>query len=116
VLADACLSLLGTAHPLHTFFGPYYRPEAVVGQRIRSFLPSPIPTIRPEIPGTSIGIRIERQQYFTSPILREELMKLNNVRSCFSNSKSEGWMPDHVDSLPRRSHQIDDYVKSANER
>jgi hypothetical protein len=93
VLAETCLSLLGTAHPLHTIFGPYYRPETVVEQRIRSLLPSPI---RPKIPGTSIGIRMERQQYFTNPILREELMKLNNVRSRFPTSNQKGWMPDHV--------------------
>ena len=78
MLAETCGSLLRTAHPLHTIFGPSYRPEKVVEQRIRSLLPSPI---RTKIPGTLIGIRMERQQYFTNPILREELTRLHNVRS-----------------------------------
>ena len=76
MLAETCVTLLRTAHPLHTIFGPYYRPETAVQQRIRSRLPSPTP-------GTSIGIRLERQQYFTKPTLREDLMRLSNVRSCF---------------------------------
>jgi hypothetical protein len=90
VLAETCLSLLRTTHPLHTIFGPYYRPETVVEQRIRSSLPSPIRH------GTSIGIHMERQQYFTSPTLREDLMKLNNVRAYFPTSNQKGWMLDHV--------------------
>lgn len=95
MLADTCGSLLRTAHPLHTIFGPHYRPETVVEQRIRSPLPSPI---QPKISGSSIGIRMERQQYFTNLVLREELMKLNNVRSCFSNLKPKEWKPYHVHS------------------
>lgn len=78
VLADACVSLLRTTHPLHTIFGPYYQPESVVEQRIRSLLPPPI---RPRTSGASIGIRMERQQYFTNPKLRDELIKLSNMTS-----------------------------------
>ena len=114
VLADTCGSLLRTAHPLHTIFGPYYRPETVVEQRIRSLLPSPI---RPNIPGTSTGIRMERQQYFTNTILREELMKLNNVRSCVFQRQTRrvgGCLTMSV--LHRRPHQINMYVKGADER
>ena len=87
MLAETCLSLLGSAHPLHTIFGPYYRPETVVEQRIRSLLPSPI---QPKAPGTPIGIRMERQQYFTNSTLREELIKLNNVRSPFPTLNQKG--------------------------
>jgi hypothetical protein len=103
---------LRTAHPLHTIFGPYYRPETVVEQRIRSLPPSPI---QPKIPGTSIGIRMERQQYFTNLILREELMKLNNVRSCFSNVKAEGWKPYHVGSTTQAS-SADQHVREKRQR
>jgi hypothetical protein len=68
------------ARPLHTIFGPYYRPETVVEQRIRSLLPSPT---RPKDTGPPTGIRLKRQQYYTNPSVREELMRLYNVRSRF---------------------------------
>ncbi len=80
MLAETCASLLRAARPLHTIFGPYYRPERVVEQRIRSLQPSPI---RPKVPGPPVGIRMERHQYFTNPNLRGELMTLYNVRSYF---------------------------------
>jgi hypothetical protein len=72
VLAETCASLLRNARPLHTIFGPYYRPETVVEQRIRSLLPSPT---RPKDTSPPTGIRMKRQQYYTNPSVREELMR-----------------------------------------
>ena len=114
MLAEACVSLLRTAHPLHTIFGPYYQPETVVEQRIRNSSPSPI---RPKIPGTSIGICMERQQYFTSPILREELMRLNNVSSCLFFQRQTRRVvksPGHVGSTQATSS--DQYAREKRQR
>lgn len=111
MLAETCLSLLRNAHPLHTIFGPYYKPETAVQQRIRSLLPSPV---QPNIPSTSIGIRMERQQYFTNPELREDLMRWSNVRSCFP-VKPEGWMSDHQVGYTQKTSS-DQHVRERRQR
>jgi hypothetical protein len=99
MLAETCASLLGTARPLHTIFGPHYQPEMVTEQRSRSSPPSLIP---PKISVLPIGIRMERQRYFLDPRVREELMALYNVHSCLPAS-SQGCMSDHFGSTQMTS-------------
>jgi hypothetical protein len=76
VLAETCASLLRTARPLHTIFGPYYRPDILAEQCHRSPSPSLAQFNVTRLP---IGIRIERQRYFSDQRVREELMKLYRV-------------------------------------
>jgi len=73
VLAETCASLLRTARPLHTIFGPYYRPEILAKQRHRSPSRSPI---QPGLARSLTGIRMERLRYFSDSRVREELMKM----------------------------------------
>ena len=94
MLAETCASLLGTARPLHTIFGPHYQPEMVTEQRSRSSPPS---LIQPKVSVSSIGIRMERQHYFLDPRVRGELMTLYNVHSCLP-APSQVCMSDHVGS------------------
>jgi len=82
VLAETCASLLQTAHPLHTIFGPYYQPEKLAGQCYRSPSPSPIHA-QANVPGSPVAIRVERRRYVSDQSLRTELVKLYNVRSAF---------------------------------
>lgn len=87
MLAETCASLLRTARPLHTIFGPYYRPEILAEQCHRSPSPSPAQLNVTRLP---IGIRMERRRYFSNLPLREELMKLYRVRPVLS-----GWNQKH---------------------
>jgi len=80
VLAETCASLLQTAHPLHTIFGPYYRSEKLAEQCYRSPSPSPI---QANVPSPPVAIRMERRRYVSDPSLRKELVKLYNVSSVF---------------------------------
>jgi len=80
VLAETCASLLQTAHPLHTIFGPYYRPEKLAEQYYRNPSPSPI---QANVPSPPVAIRMERRRYVSDSTLRTELVKLYNVRSIF---------------------------------
>ncbi|KAI0247404.1 hypothetical protein BJV78DRAFT_1246095 [Lactifluus subvellereus] len=73
VLAESCVTLLRNTRPLHTIFGPYYKPEILAEQRRRSRSPSPV---RPLASRSLIGIRMERRLYFSDPHVREELMRL----------------------------------------
>jgi hypothetical protein len=86
VLAETCASLLRTARPLHTIFGPYYRPEILAEQRHRSPSRSPI---QPGLARSLTGIRMERLRYFSDSRVREELMKMYHVRSVFPVHKPE---------------------------
>jgi hypothetical protein len=81
VLAETCASLLRTARPLHTIFGPYYRPEILAEQGHRSPSSSPAQLNVTSLP---IGSRMERQHYFSNLRVREELMKLYRVRPILS--------------------------------
>jgi Nucleotidyltransferase domain len=96
MLAETCASLLGTTRPLHTIFGPHDQPDVVAEQRSRCSSPS---LILPKVSGSPIGIRMERRRYFSDPRVREELMNLYDVRSCFFWRQAKGCMPDHVCSI-----------------
>jgi hypothetical protein len=77
MLAESCATLLRNARPLHTIFGPYYKPEILAEQSGRSHSPSPV---RPTVPSSLMGIRMERRRYFSDVRVREELMRLYHVR------------------------------------
>lgn len=81
MLAETCASLLRTARPLHTIFGPYYRPEILAEQRHRSPSPSPAQL---NVTKSPIGIHMGRRRYFSNIRVREELMKLYRVRPVLS--------------------------------
>ncbi|KAI0288303.1 hypothetical protein BC826DRAFT_697603 [Russula brevipes] len=73
MLAESCASLLRTARPLHTIFGPYYRPETLAEQRSRNLVPSPV---QPKVSSPLTAIRTEHGRYYSNSRVREELMRL----------------------------------------
>jgi hypothetical protein len=81
MLAETCASLLRSGRPLHTMFGPYYKPEVLAEQPCRSRSPSPLP-LQPRTAGLAIGFHMERRQYFSDPHVRDELMRMYHV--CFT--------------------------------
>ncbi|KAI0300085.1 hypothetical protein B0F90DRAFT_450080 [Multifurca ochricompacta] len=79
MLAETCVSLLRNARPLHTVFGPYYKPEVFSEQRCRSRSPSPF---RSEIIRPPAGNSMERRRCFSAnPRMREELMKMYHTNA-----------------------------------
>ncbi|KAH9173843.1 hypothetical protein EDB89DRAFT_2228510 [Lactarius sanguifluus] len=72
MLAETCASLLRSGRPLHTVFGPYYKPEILAEQLCCSCSPSPL---QPSA-GLAIGFHMERRQYLSDPRMRDELMRL----------------------------------------
>lgn len=94
MLAETCASLLQTAHPLHTIFGPYYQPEQLAGQCYRSPSTSPI---QANVPYSPVAIRMERRRYVSDQGLRTELVKLYNVRSAFPAASYKTSTPNCVD-------------------
>ncbi|KAH9026816.1 hypothetical protein EDB85DRAFT_1978024 [Lactarius pseudohatsudake] len=73
MLAETCASLLRSGRPLHTVFGPYYKPEILAEQLCCSCSPSPL---QPSAAGLAIGTHMERRQYLSDPRMRDELMRL----------------------------------------
>lgn len=73
MLAETCASLLRSGRPLHTVFGPYYKPEILAEQLCCSCSPSPL---QPSAAGLAIGFHMGRRQYLSDPRMRDELMRL----------------------------------------
>ncbi|KAI9457638.1 hypothetical protein BJY52DRAFT_1272005 [Lactarius psammicola] len=73
MLAETCASLLRSGRPLHTVFGPHYKPEILAEQQRRSRSPSPL---HPRAASLVTGFHMERRQYLSDPRMRDELMRL----------------------------------------
>ncbi len=101
MLAETCVSLLRSGRPLHTVFGPYYKPEILGELQRRSRSPSPL---QPRVAGLDIGFHMERRQYLSDPRMRDELMRLYHVCSTLHSAQDEkGYSC--LNSSPRRLSQ-----------